>query len=67
MTKPYWKKIKFNNKEFRVLISINKPKDQSGYHYDMEIRTQEKISGDEFQKLRNYLEQEGYVDEAEAT
>jgi hypothetical protein len=67
MTKSYWNKIRFNDKEFRVLININKPKDESGYHYDMEIQTQEKISGDEFQKLRNYLEQEGYVEEAEAT
>ena len=68
MTKPYWKKIKFNNKEFQILVSINKPKDKFGYHYNLEIRTKEKLSGDEFQKLRNYLEQEGYVEEAtEAT
>ena len=67
MTKFSWKKINFNNKVFRVLVTINKPKDENGYHYNLEIRTQEKLSGDEFQKLRNYLEQEGYVDEAEVS
>ncbi len=65
MTKFSWKTINFNNKTFRVLVTANKPKDEDGYHYDLEIRTKEKMSGDEFQKLRNYLEQEGYVDEAE--
>ena len=67
MTKSSWKKINFNNKVFRVLVTINKPKDENGYHYNLEIRTKEKLSGDEFQKLRNYLEQEGYVDEAEVS
>ena len=67
MTKSSWKKINLNNKVFRVLVNINKPKDKNGYHYNLEIRTKEKLSGDEFQKLRNYLEQEGYVDEAEVS
>lgn len=67
MTKSSCKKINFNNKVFRVLVTINKPKDENGYHYNLEIRTKEKLSGDEFQKLRNYLEQEGYVDEAEVS
>lgn len=60
-----WKKIKLNDKSFLVRIKINEPKNEKGYHYNLEIRTKEKMSGDEFQKLRNYLEQEGYVDEAE--
>ena len=34
------------------------------YHYDIELRTTEKISGDEFQKLRKYLQDEGYIDDA---
>ncbi len=49
------------------MISINKPKDEEGYHYNIELRTTERISGDEFQKLRKYLEDEGYVDEAESS
>lgn len=57
-----WIKINFNGKQISVLFKINKPKDYDGYHYDMEIRTDEKMSGDEFQKLRKYLEDEGYID-----
>lgn len=63
----YNKKIAFNGKQIRVMISINKPKDEEGYHYNIELRTTERISGDEFQKLRKYLEDEGYVDEAESS
>ena len=63
----YNKKITFNGKQIRVMISINKPKDEEGYHYNIELRTTERISGDEFQKLGKYLEDEGYVDEAESS
>jgi hypothetical protein len=62
----YNKKITFNNKQIEVIILINKPKDQQGYHYNIELITNERISGNEFQKLRKYLEDEGYVDEAES-
>lgn len=61
----YNKKITFNGKQIRVMILVNKPKDEEGYHYNVELRTTERISGDEFQKLRKYLEDEGYIDEAE--
>jgi len=63
----YNKKITFNGKQIRVIVSVNKPKDEEGYHYNIELRTTERISGDEFQKLRKYLEDEGYVDEAESS
>ena len=63
----YNKKITFNGKQIRVMISVNKPKDEEGYHYNIELRTTERISGDEFQKLRKYLEDEGYVDDAESS
>lgn len=63
----YNKKITFNSKQIRVMISINKPKDEEGYHYNIELRTTERISGDEFQKLRKYLEDEGYIDDAESS
>jgi hypothetical protein len=63
----YNKKITFNGKQIRVMISINKPKDEEGYHYNIELRTTERVSGDEFQKLGKYLEDEGYVDEAESS
>ena len=62
----YNKKITFNNKQIEVIILINKPKNRQGYHYNIELITNERISGNEFQKLRKYLEDEGYVDEAES-
>ena len=62
----YNKKITFNGKQIRVIILINKPRDEKGCHYNIELRTNERISGDEFQKLRKYLEDEGYIDEAES-
>jgi hypothetical protein len=64
-TLPYKTEITFNNKHFIVLIKINETNiDDGEYHYDIELRTKSKISGDEFQKLRRYLEAEGYIDQA---
>lgn len=57
-----WITLRFNGKKISVLFKINKPRDEQGYHYDMEIKTTEKLSGNEFQKLRKYLEDEGYLD-----
>jgi hypothetical protein len=54
--------ITINEKQIKVAIKINKPKDINGYHYDVEILTKERISGDEFQLLRQYIEDEGWVD-----
>jgi hypothetical protein len=59
--------IIFNKKKFKILITVNKPKDEEGYHYNLEMLASEKISGNEFQKLRRYLEDEGYIDEATNT
>ena len=33
-------------------------------HYDLEIRSKKKISGHDFQALRNYLQEEGYIEAA---
>lgn len=60
----YLTNITFAGKKFRVLIHVNKPKDEEGYHYDVQLRTEETITGEEFQKLKKYLEDEGYIDEA---
>lgn len=61
---PYKTKLTFNKKEFIILLKINQIDDDESYHYDIELRTKEKISGDEFQKLKKYLEDEGYIDQA---
>lgn len=62
---PYRTKLTFNKKEFTVFVKINQiDSEDEEYHYDLELRTKDKISGDEFQKLRMYLEEEGYIDQA---
>jgi len=48
----YFTKITFANKKFKVFIHVNKPKDEEGYHYDVELQTKEVITGEEFQKLK---------------
>jgi hypothetical protein len=61
---PYKADIVFNDKKLTVFIKVNKPLDEEGYHYDLELRTTEKLSGVEFQKIKMYLEEEGYIDDA---
>lgn len=50
--------ITFNRKKFKVKI-ITK-----GQGYDLEIETKGRLSGDLYQKLKSYLESEGYIEEA---
>lgn len=65
MLTPYRATLHFDKKHFTVFIKINQLSDTIGdYHYDLEIRTDEKISGNEFQRLKKYLEVEGYIDQA---
>ena len=61
---PHRADIIIDDKKITVFIKVNKPFDEGGYHYDLEIRTPEKISGSQFQKIKTYLEDEGYIDEA---
>jgi hypothetical protein len=57
--------ITFDGKKFLVDIKMNHPRSKDGsYHYDIEIRTTDTITGEEFQKLKKYLEEEGYIDAA---
>ena len=58
--------ITFNKKKFTIKIVINRidEEDEKRYHYNLEIMTKEQLSGNEFQKLRKYLEDEGYIDAA---
>jgi hypothetical protein len=60
----YLTSLTFAGKKIEVLIQVNRPKDHEGYHYDVELRTESSITGDEFQKLKKYLEDEGYIDAA---
>ena len=60
----YFDELVFGGKLYKISITVNKPYDEEGYHYDIELETKESICGNEFQKLRFYLESEGYVDKA---
>jgi hypothetical protein len=63
--RPFKQKIIFNKKDFTIFIKINEISNSPDeYHYDLELVTKERISGDELQKLRKYLEDEGYIDAA---
>jgi len=55
----YYTKLKFNGKQMEVGI---RPVGSDGY--DIELRSKERISGDEFQALRKYLQEEGYFEAA---
>jgi hypothetical protein len=63
MIRPYKINITFNKKKYEIIIHI-KDREDKEYHYDMELMTSDRISGDEFQKLKKFLEDEGYIDEA---
>jgi hypothetical protein len=52
-------KIKFKDRHFDVII---KPKPDDGY--DLEVGTRGRLSGDQFQALKKYLEDEGYIDQS---
>lgn len=51
--------LKFKGVDYRIGIIMT-----SWDSYNLELRTKEPLSGDDFQGLRNYLEEEGYVDMA---
>lgn len=55
----YYTKLKFKGKNLEIGI---RPVGSDGY--DIELRSKERISGDEFQTLRKYLEEEGYLEAA---
>jgi len=62
--RPFKTELTFNKKKFIIFIKINDLESEEEYHYDIEIRVKERITGDEFQKLKKYLEDEGYIDSA---
>lgn len=57
--KKYAIQIKFKNRNFKLNIL---PKDNDGFDLEMEFKGS--LSGEDFQDLRKYLVDEGYVDAA---
>lgn len=60
MKNAYSVDLTFKKRKFRVFI---KP---YGEGFDLEIRTKKTLSGDDFQALKHYLIEEGYIDEAKS-
>lgn len=54
----YYTCITLNRKKYDVTIY---PKGQG---YDLEIKTKGRFSGNQYQQLKKYLEDEGYIEEA---
>jgi hypothetical protein len=59
MKKKYAINIKFKNRNFKLNIL---PKSYDGFDLEMELKGS--LSGQDFQELRKYLVDEGYVDAA---
>lgn len=57
--KKYAINIKFKNRNFKLNIL---PKEKDGFDLEMEVKGS--LSGEDFQDLRKYLLDEGYVDAA---
>lgn len=55
----YYTKLTFKGRPFNIGI---KPVDYDGY--DIEVRVKGPLSGDDFQALRQYLDNEGYLEMA---
>jgi hypothetical protein len=55
----YYTKLTFKGRYFDVGI---RPVNDEGY--DIEVRVKGPLSGDDFQALRQYLDQEGYLEAA---
>ena len=55
----YYTKLTFKGRHFDIGI---RPVEDDGY--DIEVRVKGALSGDEFQALRQYLDNEGYMEAA---
>jgi hypothetical protein len=60
-TTPYYCKVKFNNRTFKVRLY---PTEENKKNFSVELETNGWLSGEDYTALKNYLQQEGYMDEA---
>ena len=58
MNKDFYTRIRFKNKHYEIRLIPNKE------GFDIELKCTSKISGNEFQALKNYLIEEGYFEAA---
>jgi hypothetical protein len=56
--------LTYNKKKYKIRIKTIFEIDDDKEHYDLEVSTNKKMSGNEFLALRKYLEEEGYIEQA---
>jgi len=56
--------LTYNKKKYKIKVKTIFGIDDGKDHYDLEVSTNKKMSGNEFLALRKYLEEEGYIEEA---
>jgi hypothetical protein len=62
---PYRADIVFKNAKYTAFLIINEDLNcEDGCYYDINIRSNQKISKQEFGSIKKYLEDEGYIDAA---
>ena len=60
----YETELTFKNKKFKIKVKTIFGINDDNDHYDLEVATNKKMSGDEFLALRKYLKEEGYIEQA---
>jgi|LakMenE01Jun11ns_1017448.scaffolds.fasta_scaffold8450774_2 hypothetical protein len=60
----YETELTFNSKKYKIKVKTIFGVDDGKEHYDLEVSTNRKMSGNEFLSLRKYLEEEGYIEQA---
>jgi hypothetical protein len=58
--------LTYNKKKYKIKIKTIFGIDDDEEHYDLEVSTNKKMSGNEFLALRKYLWEEGYIEQARA-
>jgi hypothetical protein len=58
MNKDYFTSLTFKNKKYKIRLIPH------GEGFDIELACTQKITGEDFQSLRKYLEEEGYFEQA---
>lgn len=56
--------LTLNKKKYKIKIKTIFGIDDGEDHYDLEVSSNKRMSGNEFLTLRKYLEEEGYVEQA---
>ena len=56
--------LTYGKRKYRIRIKTIFGLDDWEDHYDLEVATNRRMSGNEFLALRKYLQEEGYIEQA---